>query len=99
MVFSNILPTTNLECNQTILISSDNQQFPLLIIGCNLSYSDKINIDDTISLTKVSQFELSLVVNEEVLWLEVSVQNLSLVTVGQTSQQLEHKDLQREAVV
>lgn len=45
--------------------------------------------------TEVGQFELALVVDEQVLWLEVSVEDFSLVTVGETTQELEHEDLQK----
>ena len=43
--------------------------------------------------TEVSQFELALVVDEQVLRLKVSVEDFSLVTVGETTQELEHEDL------
>lgn len=43
--------------------------------------------------TKISQLELSSLVDEQVLGFEVSVQDLSPVTVSQTTQQLEHEDL------
>ena len=45
--------------------------------------------------TEVSQFELALVVDEQVLRLKVSVEDFSLVTVGETTQELEHEDLQK----
>lgn len=51
--------------------------------------------------TKVSQFELSFLVDEQVLRLEVSVKNLPPVAVRQTSQKLEQEDLtaqRRQAV-
>lgn len=43
--------------------------------------------------TKIGQFELALVVDEQVLRLQVSVEDFPLVTVGQTTQQLEHENL------
>ena len=43
--------------------------------------------------TEVSQLELSSLVDEQVLGFEVSVQDLSPMTVSQTTQQLEHEDL------
>lgn len=43
--------------------------------------------------TKVGQFELALVIDKQVLRLKVSVEDFSLVTVGQTTQELEHEDL------
>ena len=43
--------------------------------------------------TKVSQFELSFVVDEQVLRFEISVEDFSPVAVRQPSQQLEQKDL------
>lgn len=46
--------------------------------------------------TEVGQFELALVVDEQVLRLQVSVEDFPLVTVGQTTQQLEHEDLKEK---
>lgn len=43
--------------------------------------------------TEVSQLELSPLVDEQVLGLEVSVQDLPPVAIGQAPQQLEHEDL------
>lgn len=48
------------------------------------------------SRTKVSQFELAPVIDEQVLRLKVSVEDFPLVTVGQTTHQLEHEDLEEE---
>lgn len=45
--------------------------------------------------TKVSQFEFSSVIDEQILRLQVSVQNFPSVTVGQASQDLVQKDLER----
>lgn len=49
-----------------------------------------------LSLTKVSQLEFSALVDQQVLRLQVSVKNLSEMTVGQTPQQLKEKELKRE---
>lgn len=43
--------------------------------------------------TKVGQLELPSLVDQQVLGLQVSVENLPLVAVGQTSQQLEQEEL------
>lgn len=45
--------------------------------------------------TKVSQFKLSSVVDEQILGLQVSVENLPSVTVRQASQDLKQKNLWR----
>lgn len=45
-------------------------------------------------LTKVGQFEFSSVVDEKVLRLQVSVEDLPPVAVGQTSQDLEEENLE-----
>lgn len=45
--------------------------------------------------TKVSQFKLSSVVDEQILGLQVSVENLPPVTVRQASQDLKQKNLWR----
>lgn len=45
-------------------------------------------------LTKVGEFQLSSVANEEVLGFQVTVKNVPLVDVGQTSQQLEQEELE-----
>lgn len=47
-----------------------------------------------ILLTKVGEFQLSSVANEEVLGFQVAVKNVPLVDVGQTSQQLEQEELE-----
>ena len=47
-------------------------------------------------LTKVCQFELSSLVDQQVLWFQVSMENFSPMTVWQTTQQLEKKELGRE---
>lgn len=46
--------------------------------------------------TKVCQFELSSLVDQQVLGFQVSVENFPPMTVRQTSQQLEKKELRRE---
>lgn len=51
---------------------------------------------ETRSLTEISQFELPLLIDEEVLRLQVSVQNFPPVAIRQTSQNLEEEDLKRE---
>lgn len=43
--------------------------------------------------TKVSQFELPTVIDEEVLGFEVSMENFASVTVAQSSQKLEQEEL------
>lgn len=43
--------------------------------------------------TKVCQLELPFLIDEEVLWLQVPVQNLTSVTVCQSSQNLEQENL------
>lgn len=48
------------------------------------------------AFTKVSQFELSSVVDEEVLGLQVSVENFPSVTVRQPSQDLEQENLEKD---
>lgn len=53
----------------------------------------------TMDLTKVGQFEFSSVVDEQILGLQVSVENFPPVTVGQASQDLVKKDLQKEMSV
>lgn len=45
-------------------------------------------------LTEVSKFELSGVADEQVLWFQVAVKDVSLVNVGQPSQQLEEEQLE-----
>lgn len=45
-------------------------------------------------LTEVSEFELSSVADEQVLWLQVAVKDVPLVDVGQASQQLEQEQLE-----
>lgn len=45
-------------------------------------------------LTEVSEFELSSVADEQVLWFQVAVKDVPLVDVGQASQQLEQEQLQ-----
>lgn len=55
-------------------------------------------------LTKVSEFELSSVADEQVLWFQVAVKDVPLVDVGQASQQLEQEQLenmsrQRETIL
>lgn len=55
-------------------------------------------------LTKVSEFELSSVADEQVLWFQVTVKDVPLVDVGQASQQLEQEQLentsgQRETIL
>lgn len=47
-------------------------------------------------LTKVSQLELSSVADQQVLRLQVAVQDVPLVDVGQASQQLEQEELRGE---
>ena len=44
-------------------------------------------------LTKICQFEFSAVVDEQVLGLEVAMEHSSFVTVCQTTQDLEEKQL------
>jgi hypothetical protein len=44
--------------------------------------------------TKVSQFQFSSIVDEEILWFEVSVKNPTLVTVLQPTQELKEEKLQ-----
>lgn len=46
--------------------------------------------------TKVGQFEFSQVADEQVLRLQVSVEDPPAVDVAETSQQLEHEDLQQD---
>lgn len=46
--------------------------------------------------TEVCQFQLSSLVDQQVLGLQVSVQNLPPVAVGQAAEQLEEKQLQGE---
>lgn len=53
-------------------------------------------VSATLLPTEVGQFELALVVDEQVLRLQVSVEDFPLVAVGQTAQQLEHEDLWEE---
>lgn len=55
-------------------------------------------------LTKVSEFQLSSVADEQVLWFQVAVKDVPLVDVGQASQQLEQEQLenmsgQRETIL
>lgn len=46
-------------------------------------------------LTKISQFELSPLIDEEILGLQVPVENFPLVTIRQPSQNLEQEDLEK----
>lgn len=46
--------------------------------------------------TEVGQFQLPSVVDEQILRFQVPVEDLPLVTVGETTQQLEHENLQDE---
>lgn len=50
-------------------------------------------------LTKVSQFELSAVVDEQVLGFEVSVEDFAAVAVVEATQQLEQEELRRRGTV
>jgi hypothetical protein len=50
-------------------------------------------------LTKVSQFELSAVVDEQVLGFEVSVEDFAAVAVVEAAQQLEQEELRRRGTV
>lgn len=50
------------------------------------------------SLTKVGHLEFSQVADEQVLRLQVSVEDPPAVDVAESSQQLEHEDLQRPHV-
>lgn len=65
----------------------------------NLSLSDLLSAvllpDDLVQcwITKVCQFELSFLIDEQVLGFEVSVQDFSSVAVRQTPQQLEQEYL------
>lgn len=45
------------------------------------------------SLTEVGQLQLPLLVDEQVLGLQVPVQDLAVVTVGEAPEQLEHENL------
>jgi len=51
---------------------------------------------NNVLFTKVSQFEFSSVIDEQILGLQVSVENFPPVTVGQASQDLEQKNLEKE---
>ncbi|TNN46030.1 hypothetical protein EYF80_043763 [Liparis tanakae] len=69
----------------------------LLTYTAELYRADSTSIPSVSNLAetkkKVGQFELALVVDEQVLRLQVSVEDFPLVTVGQTTQQLEHENL------
>lgn len=51
--------------------------------------------DPGISLTKVSQLQLAPLIDEQVLGLQVPVQDLAAVAVGQAPEQLEHVNLSK----
>ena len=49
-----------------------------------------------LALTKISQLQLPSLVDEQVLGLQVPVQDLAAVAVGEAPEQLEHENLQGE---
>lgn len=50
-------------------------------------------------LTKISQFELSGVTDEKVLWFQVTMEDVPLMDVRQASQQLEEEKLKKKTQV
>lgn len=51
-----------------------------------------------LALTKVSQLQLPPLTNEQVLWFQISVQDLAAVAVGKAPEQLEHENLREEGM-
>lgn len=79
-----------MQINAGLTVSPPHENLPHLEVShVLLSLTKKLNL-----LTKVGEFQLSSVANEEVLGFQVTVKNVPLVDVGQTSQQLEQEELE-----